>query len=200
MSVWNEYKWLKCFQHEHRIHQGMPLHVWMYMWATQIKCCNAPRGGPTVQSQHLPPGGQPLQKHCFRYNIYAHANAESHVDTQLQSISFWIDILLDARLNVADYPPTPPHPFPQRCHLLTNSPVSVKQLKTTTPQGLSAWHTRKLSGSLRASLFTAGWKRGQGPLQWLRCAKCQECLNMFEFSDEEFLCRASVRFRLTTWF
>lgn len=113
MSVWNEYKWLKCFQHEHRIHQGMLLHVWMYMWATQIKCCNAPRGGPTVQSQHLPPGGQPLQKHCFRYNIYAHANAESHVDTQLQSISFWIDILLDARLNVADYPPTPPTPSPK---------------------------------------------------------------------------------------
>lgn len=108
MSVWNEYKWLKCFQHEHRIHQGMPLHVWMYMWATQIKCCDASCGGPTVQSQHLPPGGQPLQKHCFRYKIHAHINAESHVDTQLQSISFWIDILLDARLNVADYPHLPP--------------------------------------------------------------------------------------------
>lgn len=150
MSVWNEYKWLKCFQHEHRIHQGMPLHVWMYMWATQIKCCNAPRGGPTVQSQHLPPGGQPLQKHCFRYNIYAHANAESHVDTQLQSISFWIDILLDARLNVADYPPTP-SPLPPKMpspHKLTSFCQTTQDNNPTGAISLTHQEALRLSPCL----------------------------------------------------
>ncbi len=80
------------------------------------------------------------------------------------------------------------------------SPVSIKQLKTTAPQGLSAWHARKLSDSLCVSLPSAGWKKGQGPLPWLRCAKCQQCLSIFVFADVGFLCRTSMESGSHTWF
>lgn len=42
--------------------------------------------------------------------------------------------------------------------------------QTNAASGLSAWHVQE------ACVFLSpGWKRGQGLLQWLRCANCQKC-------------------------
>ena len=164
--------------------EGATVMCCMCAWAAGMWFLWVVKNLMTMQSQHVPPGGQPLQRHMltvhsqktpfkkgFWYSLYQwdvlhipmrHHMYYSHIWMHIYIHTHTVWNLLNPELNV-----------PSPADAISAVPVlSIIQLKRITTQGQSARNTGKLSHCL--CVISSGWKKGNG-LQWLRCAKCPKC-------------------------